>query len=377
MTPAETDAPELDGSAAISRMFRFGWVFGLIWLFYLVYPLGEALDQPELWQQIAGVTAVIAFGATFVATFWAFRNANRNNTGLALHWAWASLMVMALLIFFLAILLGSEAFGATIYMAVLAMMTLPTWQAWGSVAVLVAVVEIVPRVVPDWNPGTFFAFQLIVSAVAAWGITQVFRRNHELAEARQQLADLAVVAERERVGRDVHDILGHSLTVITVKAELAGRLLELDPARAAVEIAEVEQLAREALGDVRSTAGGMRRVDVAVELGNARGALAAAEIEARFPADADVVPLRNRELFGWVLREAITNVIRHSGATTCTVDIRAGSIEILDDGDGMAENSTGDGSGLKGLADRVAAAEGTLTVGRGPVGGFRVEVKCA
>ncbi|MDJ0394577.1 histidine kinase [Rhodococcus sp. G-MC3] len=369
---AETDGPETMG-----RMFRFGWVFGMIWLFYLVYPLGEALDQPELWQQIAGVAAVIVFGATFVVTFWAFRNANRNNRRLDLRWAWTSLIVMALLILLLALLLGSVAFGATIYMAVLAMMTLPSRQAWAGVAVLVAIVELVPRIVPDWNPGTFFAFQLIVSAVAAWGITQVFRRNHELAEARQQLADLAVVAERERVGRDVHDILGHSLTVITVKAELAGRLIEIDPARAAIEIGQIEALAREALGDVRSTVGGMRRVDVAAELGNARSALAAADIDADLPADADVVSLRNRELFGWALREAVTNVIRHSGAHTCSVVIDANHIVISDDGCGVPENSANDGNGLRGLAERVKAANGSLAVGRGGTGGFRVEVRSA
>ncbi len=372
MTSAEADAPE-----AISRMFRFGWVFGLIWLFYLVYPLGQALDQPQLWQQIAGVSTVIVFGATFVVTFWGFRNANRNGRKLALRWAWASLIAMAVLIFLLALLVGSEAFGATIYVAVLAMMTLPTRHAVAVVVILVAAVEILPRIVPDWNPGTFFAFQLVVSAVAAWGITQIFRRNHELAEARQQLADLAVVAERERVGRDVHDILGHSLTVITVKAELAGRLIEIDPARAAVEIGEVEALAREALGDVRSTVGGMRRVDIAVELGNARSALAAADIDAELPADADIVSLRNRELFGWALREAVTNVIRHSGARTCSVAIDAVHIAISDDGCGMPDAPSGDGNGLRGLAERVHAANASLVIGRSRSGGFRVEVRAA
>lgn len=369
--PVETDVAESTG-----RMFRFGWVFGLIWLFYLAYPLGEALALPDLWQKIAGISAVVAFGVMFVVTFWGFRNANRSGKRLDVRWAWASLTVMAAIIAVLAVLIGSQAFGATIYMAVLAMMTLPTRQAWLSVGVLVVVIETVPRIVPDWDPGTFFAFQLVISAVAAWGITQVFKRNHELAVARQQLADLAVVAERERVSRDVHDILGHSLTVITVKAELAGRLIELDPARAAVEIAEVEALAREALSDVRSTVGGMRQVDIAVELTNARSALEAAAIEATVPADADVVPLRNRELFGWTVREAVTNVVRHSGARRCSVVLDATRIEISDDGSGMTQESSSDGNGLRGLAERVKSAGGTLTVGRAKSGGFRVEVEC-
>ncbi|SNS82281.1 sensor histidine kinase [Rhodococcoides kyotonense] len=370
MTPAETDASE-----NLSRMSRFGWAFGLIWLFYLGYPLAEALSLPAVWQKVLATLVIVAFGATFVATFWGFRNAHRANKQLRLRWAWAGLGTMGVLVAALAIMVGSEAFGATIYMAVLAVMTLPTRQAWTTVGVLVVVVEIVPRIVPDWNPGTFFAFQLVISAVAAWGITQVFRRNHELAEARQQLADLAIVAERERVGRDVHDILGHSLTVITVKAELAGRLIEIDPARAAVEIGQVESLAREALRDVRSTVGGLRKVDVATELISARSALVTAGIDADLPTDADVVPLRNRELFGWTLREAVTNVIRHSGARTCTVALAASRIEISDDGSGVDAVPGHDGNGLRGLADRVRAANGTLSVGRSVQGGFSIEVE--
>lgn len=372
-TPVETDA----FGGAETRMFRFGWVFGLLWLFYLAYPLGESLQLAQVWHRIVGVAAVVGFGATFVITFWSFRKASRSGRRLGTLWAWAGLIIMALLTLVLTLLIGSEAFGATIYMAVLAVMTLPNRQAWSLVIVLAAVIELVPRVVPDWNPGSFFAFQLLISAVAAWGITQVFKRNHELAVARQQLADLAIVAERERVSRDVHDILGHSLTVITVKAELAGRLIEIDPARAAVEIAQLETLAREALSDVRSTVGGMRKVDVATELISARSALDAAGIEAALPPDADVVPLRNRELFGWTLREAVTNVIRHSGARRCGVEVSPTRIEICDDGTGISETSSGDGNGLRGLAERVEAVSGTLTVGRSSSGGFRVEVVSA
>lgn len=372
MTPVETDASDGQG-----RMFRFGWVFGLIWLFYLAYPLGEALALPHLGQKILAIAAVVVFGATFVTTFWGFRNANRAARRLDVRWAWLGLIIMASLVSVLALLIGSQAFGATIYMAVLAVMTLPSLQAWSVVGALVLVVEVLPRLIPDWDPGSFFAVQLVISAVAAWGITQVFKRNHELAVARQQLADLAVVAERERVSRDVHDILGHSLTVITVKAELAGRLLEIDPARAAAEISQLETLAREALNDVRSTVGGLRKVDIAVELSSARSALVAAGIDADLPADADVVPLRNRELFGWTLREAVTNVIRHSAARHCRIDLDATRIAVSDDGSGMSAEPSGDGNGLRGLTERVHAANGTVVVGRSAAGGFRVEVECA
>ncbi|MDJ0360809.1 histidine kinase [Rhodococcus sp. H29-C3] len=356
------------------HFWRFGPIFAAAWLIYLAYPIGEVLAKPSWFARIAGLALVVGFALLFLGTFWAFRHGHRHDRPMSSALAWSSLASMLAITALLSLMLGTTAFGLTIYIAVLAVMILPSIQSVTLVAAMLAAVELLPRFVPDWEPDSFFGFQLIVSALAAWGITQIFRRNHELAEARQQLADLAVVAERERMGRDVHDILGHSLTVITVKAELAGRLIDLDPARAAVEIAQVEALAREALGDVRSTVSGARRVDIAVELGNARSALDAAGIGADLPADADDVPLRNRELFGWALREGVTNVIRHSGARRCFVALDPTSIVVSDDGRGMATNADSGGNGLRGLGERVKAANATLVLGSGESGGFRVEV---
>ena len=366
MTTFTADLPE-------GRVWRYGWMFGAIWLIYLVYPLNEILALPSVAERVAGIVAIVCFGAVFTTTFWRFRNGHRRGNPLPTSQAWIALAVMVALTVAMSALVGTTGFGATVYIAVLAMMTLPVRHAWTLVAVMVVIVELAPRLISSWVPDTFFAFQLLVSAAAAWGITQVFQRNHELAVARQQLADLAIVAERERMSRDVHDILGHSLTVITVKSELAGRLIEIDPARAAVEIAELETLARQALADVRSTVGGMRQVDIGSELASARTALTAAGIDADLPGDADVVPLRYRELFGWVIREAVTNVVRHSSARQCRVTLTASSISIVDDGVGPADKQSG-GNGLRGLGERVAAAGGALTIARVPTGGFRVEV---
>ncbi len=366
MTTFTADLPE-------GRVWRYGWMFGAIWLIYLVYPLNEILALPSVAERVAGIVAIVCFGAVFTTTFWRFRNGHRRGNPLPTSQAWIALAVMVALTVAMSALVGTTGFGATVYIAVLAMMTLPVRHAWTLVAVMVVIVELAPRLISSWVPDTFFAFQLLISAAAAWGITQVFQRNHELAVARQQLADLAIVAERERMSRDVHDILGHSLTVITVKSELAGRLIEIDPARAAVEIAELETLARQALADVRSTVGGMRQVDIGSELTSARTALTAAGIDADLPGDADVVPLRYRELFGWVIREAVTNVVRHSSARQCRVTLTASSISIVDDGVGPATEQSG-GNGLRGLSERVAAAGGALTIARVPTGGFRVEV---
>jgi two-component system sensor histidine kinase DesK len=194
----------------------------------------------------------------------------------------------------------------------------------------------------------------------------------QLRSAQNELAALAVAEERNRVARDMHDILGHSLTVIAVKAELAGRLIAIAPEKAAVEVAQLEDLARGALADVRATVSGHRGVNISSELASARSALEAAGIEPQLPGAADEVPAKSRELFGWVLREAVTNVVRHSGADRCTVTLSGSAIQIDDDGRGPAGASAG--GGLRGLRERAAAHGATVSLGPSPMGGFRVRV---
>ncbi|MDN5668359.1 MAG: histidine kinase [Renibacterium salmoninarum] len=197
-----------------------------------------------------------------------------------------------------------------------------------------------------------------------------------LRETQQRLAEVAVKEERSRVARDMHDILGHSLTVIAVKAELAGRLLEVSPERAAAEIHDVEELARGALVDVRATVRGYRGVNVLTELANARSALTAAGMDAELPGAADEVPAKYRELFGWVLREGVTNIVRHSQAGKVLVTMGAGFIQIDDDGAGpSAPGLPETGNGLAGLRERVAAQNAALTIGRSAMGGFRLRVE--
>ncbi len=207
-----------------------------------------------------------------------------------------------------------------------------------------------------------------------------------LRQTQHELAALAVSEERNRVARDMHDILGHSLTVIAVKAELAGRLLPVDPGKAGAEIAELEDLARGALEDVRATVGGYRGASVLSELASARTALAAAGIEAELPGAADAVPATSRELFGWALREGVTNVIRHGNAKRCRVILTAGLLQVDDDGVGPCPPAAGQdvpgqdrpsrtfGNGLRGLSERAAAAGATMDVGRSDLGGFRLRI---
>ena len=179
------------------------------------------------------------------------------------------------------------------------------------------------------------AFQIFVSALAAWGVGQLIQRNAQLVAARNEITRLALADQRNQFARDLHDILGHSLTVVAVKAELAGRLASLDPQRAETEIADVERIARQALADVRAAAAGYREITLAGELASAQTALAAAGVEADLP-DQEIgqIPRLQQELFGWAVREGVTNVVRHSGATRCRIRVSPSEVEISDDGCG-------------------------------------------
>ncbi|MBL7490399.1 histidine kinase [Frankia sp. AgB1.9] len=254
------------------------------------------------------------------------------------------------------------------------------------IAAMAATVIWLPQLVPSWHVhgaqwSTAAPIALVVFALYA--MRAGARNQIELHQARQEIERLAQEQERLRISRDLHDLLGHALTTITVKAELASRLATRDPQRAAAEMAEVAALGREGLADVRAAVAGYRSVSLVTELATAREVLSAAGIRAELPAAVEDVPVELRELFGWVLREAVTNVVRHSGASSVRVLVTKRSIEIVDDGTGGTPDGgepgepgrsrwqpgtttrpgAGGGNGLVGLAERVAAAGGRLEAG--------------
>ena len=216
-------------------------------------------------------------------------------------------------------------------------------------------------------------FTIPLTALAMWGFFGVIRTNQALADARSEVARLAAENERTRIARDLHDLLGHSLTTITVKAGLARRLTERnDNERAAVEIAEVEELSRRSLAEVRAVVAGHREVTLAGEIATAREVLRAAGIVAELPGSVDTVDASLSELFGWVAREGVTNVVRHARAAHCAIRVDRNWIEIADDGRGGV---AGAGNGLTGLRERVEAAGGTVHVEGAPFKGWRLRVE--
>jgi two-component system sensor histidine kinase DesK len=205
-------------------------------------------------------------------------------------------------------------------------------------------------------------------------------RNDQLSEARAELARMAVAEERERFARDLHDLLGHSLSVIALKAELAGRLLPDRADEAQGEIAELEEVARGALTEVREAVSGYRRPTLDTELEGARMALSAAGIRADVVRDPITLDPPVEGVLAWAVREGATNVIRHSGARHCKLTITSSlvdaALEVLDDGVGVSGGQPNGhaGHGLEGLAERARSLEGRVEAGARPEGGFRLAV---
>jgi two-component system sensor histidine kinase DesK len=241
---------------------------------------------------------------------------------------------------------------------------------------------IVPVAIPSWHVSLDASFgdvtpvAIPIVALTMFGVLQILRGNQALADARAELARLSAENERVRIARDLHDLLGHSLTTITVKAGLARRLGESDPAQAYREIAEVETLARRSLADVRAAVSGYHDVTLTGELAAGRELLRAAGVTADLPHASDVVDSAYSELFGWVVREGLTNIVRHARASSCVVRLYPAVIEIVDDGLGDP-GQPGTGNGLSGLCERVTAAGGGVEAGPVQPQGWRLRVTMA
>ncbi|MDN7120390.1 sensor histidine kinase [Nocardioides sp. ChNu-153] len=365
--PARAPAPA-DGGAAPDPWARWAWLMPAVWLVFMVFPVLDLVDTPRpAAERLVGAVVLVAFVAVYLHGF-----VLSDRPALARRWPawWPVAGVGALVVLGAAgtALQGTPAMGLSIYTASYALLLAPLRLGLGTVVVLTGATAALTTTVDRFDGGLFFVPIMLATVVTLTAV----RVLEEHREASQGVAEeLALVAERERVARDVHDVLGHSLTVVVAKAELAERLVDLDPARARTELAEIRSLSREALGEVRATVAGLRIARLGDELAAARAALAAAGVEADVPDDPSVVDPRRRIVVAWVLREAITNVVRHSGARRCAVTLADDRLVVADDGRGGPYPP---GNGLRGIAERVRAAGGTLVVDEAPGGGTRVEV---
>ena len=364
------------------RPGRLGVPFAAVWLVFLVYALRDAWALLPGVRGFVGLLALAGFVVVYLAAFTWVRG--RRQRLLMEVEPRAAAVVLGSLVFLGLVLtwaIGQEGTSTAVYISVVSVLCLRRWWAAGFVLALAVALGVSAALVPGWEQAGGLIFAVCTAAFAMWGVQQLMYRNADLLRAREENARLAVAEERSRLARDLHDILGHSLTVITVKAELAGRLLDVDPERARSELADVERLGREALADVRQAVEGYREVTLPGELARARAALAAADIAADLPGSADEPRGELRELFAWAVREGVTNVVRHSRARTCRIVLDATSVSVLDDGVGPpAASGAGPdgyeaaGHGLRGLRERAAAVD-AVVITRTLDPGFALEVR--
>lgn len=339
---------------------------GSLALLFLAYPLADlAGGRLSGTEQAVGASGLAAFVGLYLRMFWILPWAGDVRRAEAR----ALLAAIAVVAIVLAVALGGDWVGLLVYLAVAAALALRPGAALAGVAgaamLAAAIVGAAESVVLQ-----AVMFGLLVLAVRRLtGLVQA------LDDARGRVAELAKSDERLRLSRDLHDLLGHNLSVIALKGELARRLIERgEPAAAACELEDVEEVARQSLHEAREAVRGLRRGSLVAELDRARSALEAASIEPVVHADGPL-PEQIEDVLAFVVREATTNVIRHSGARRCELVVRrvvaAVELEVCDDGVAVPVPSA-DGSGLRGLSERLVEAGGTLEAGRVPGGGFRL-----
>jgi two-component system sensor histidine kinase DesK len=294
------------------------------------------------------------------------------------------LVTLAALVAYFTLVYGPGRSWLFIYVLFAAGITLPTRDAVRATALVVIVGGALGVATGRWTETV-----TQVPGVAAYGFAMVIMRRlvvtvRELEAARAEIAALAVseaiATERLRFARDLHDLLGHSLSNISLKSELAGRLVSVDQRRAAAEIADVERVARQALREVREAVAGYRQPTLSTELDGACELLIAAGIEAQLHAPIAALPPAIDAVVAWTVREGVTNVIRHSRAHHCDISITRDDdtirAEVRDDGQGASSIPSEElaGSGLSGLAERIAEHGGQLTTSTGDGNGFLLSV---
>ncbi|MFC9929900.1 sensor histidine kinase [Streptomyces sp. NPDC127190] len=231
----------------------------------------------------------------------------------------------------------------------------------------------------DWGDASGIGYATFLSTMVTAAILGLSEAVRELRAAREELARQAVEQERLRFSRDLHDLLGHTLSVIVVKSEAARRLAPRDMGAALAQITDIESVGRQALTEIREAVTGYREGSLATELTRARSALSAASVVPVVQQSGTPLAPQTEALLGWVVREAVTNVVRHSDATRCEITVEGTTelvrLTVTDNGGGAPasrpEPGIG-GTGLKGLTERLAAAGGSLTAGPSPRGGFTV-----
>lgn len=347
----------------------------------------ELTAQP--WQVVLVIGSIVALLALQFSYF------NRPATHLRSAQSYGMLFVQACLIYLPLLPLGGNWVSLPGLLIGSALLVLPPVAGWVFFALNIAAYAEIQRISgADITSTVFYTAATVMTGLAVFGLLWLVRLVTELDHTRRRLAEMALAEERLRFARDLHDLLGMSLSAIALKSELTARILPLDRDRAVDELAEVLGLARQALSDVRSVASGYRELSLASESRTALSVLASADVRVRMEMLEDELPAPVRTVLAVVLREGVTNVLRHSRVESCEIAMHrtdAGiSLDIVNDG--VERNGRGPapaakpeepagpevprdpspGSGIGNLSHRVTDLGGELTAGVEPDGRFRL-----
>lgn len=346
---------------------RYGWLLAAVWIVFLTFPvLSIAESTLPVWAQVAGYGLILAFAVIYLWSFYTY-SSKLGVSASGFGRAWTPFLLMLLVVGATTPFLGADVISFGPFLISFAAYLLSVRSMWIVNAVVLAVTLAVA--IPSGPLGNYiFLLGLLVVLMVVNAVNTALIRRSIVADDLR--LDFAVLTEQERMARDVHDALGHSLTAVGLKAQLAERLLDSDPEAARAELQQIRALTVEAMDSIRATVGGLRRATLAEELVSVRAALHDAGVDAVLIGNAaHLDPVRSTAL-SWILREAVTNVLRHAHATTCWIRIGESNLSIEDDGDSLAGSR--EGHGIRGMRERAKLAGAHCEIGDSGHGGTKV-----
>lgn len=356
MTTTERVPARTTASSRRSPWQRYGWVMAAVWLGFLYFPIVELLESAAApWATALGWAMLVAFGTSYLAGFvFGMRDGWHQPARVGVWFYFAALLSAALTI-------PAIGWEVTSFLPfIMAYASYVLGHAWHWVTSAMALVLMSAYIGFETAAGNevpvlLLAIVLIMFAVNSINVWLIGRS----VAADELRLDLATVQEREEVARDVHDLLGHSLTIVKLKAELAIRLIEKDPASARKELEEITRLTSEAIAGVRSTVTGLRTESLGEQLRSSAAALESAGIRVTTSGEVSSLSPAQSLPAAWVLREATTNVLRHSQASRVKILFLPGTMTVEDNGIGLLGRQ---GNGLLGMSERAAAAGAILEI---------------
>lgn len=365
-----------DVIASSGVAFHLWRLYQHAWLVCLVFPLVALVHEPlALWRLVVGVCALLFFAVSYTWLMWPHPASQRARLRAHSPFAWLLFVALSVLVSMASLVYGPAWLWLFIGVSAIAGLLLPLRGAF-AVIVLLTLLPLFMTVslhkgIAEVDWWWLIALMLLVRGLGLdmIGVARMGSSIRELHSARQALAHMKVEEERLRLARDLHDLLGQTLSMITLKSELARSLIIEDPARCAQELSEIEQVGRLTLREVRKTVAGYRQPRLSNELDGARQLLEAAGIACEIKELPEDLPQSLDAALAWTVREGVTNVIRHSRARQCWIRLkqREGSIEVevLNNGGERRpeERPSRRGLGIAGLRERISLLGGELEAG--------------